>query len=377
MFDNLSHTPLYDLHVELGAEMTAFAGWAMPVRYPMGIMAEHLHCRAQAGLFDVSHMGQIRIACADASARSAALAMEALVPADLAGLADGRQRYALLTDAAGGVRDDLMVARHPDDLVAVVNAACRDADLDHIASALAGTAEVTLLVDRALLALQGPGAEAALEAAVPGVAAMRFMDVATFDGAFGRLWISRSGYTGEDGFEISVHDEEAEALARTLLAHDAVAPIGLGARDSLRLEAGMPLYGTDLDRSTSPVEAGLAWSIGKARRPGGARAGGFPGAERILDELARGPDRRRVGLLPEGRAPMRGGTRLFADPDGDTAVGAVSSGGYGPSLAAPIAMGYVEAGQDSVGTQLYGEVRGRRLPVAVAPLPFRAPGYRR
>ncbi len=361
---DLERTGLYDLHVALGAKMVPFAGYEMPVQYPMGVMREHLHCRAEAGLFDVSHMGQV-ILRPRGDMSALVDAFEAMMPVDVAGLAQGRQRYGLFTDATGGILDDLMFANRGDHLYVVVNAACKAADVAHMQAHLAAVAEVILLTDRALLALQGPAAEAALARHVPGVAAMRFLDT----GVFGDLWISRSGYTGDDGFEISVPAGQASALAKALLAEPEVAPIGLGARDSLRLEAGLCLYGHDIDTGTSPVEAGLSWAIQKARRTGGARAGGFPGAARILRELAEGPARLRVGLSPEGRAPMREGTALFA-PDG-TPAGHVTSGGFGPSLDAPIAMGYVSAPLAKPGTALLGEVRGKRLPVFVTSLPFR------
>jgi len=368
----LNRLPLHDLHLALGARMVPFAGYEMPVQYPAGVMAEHLHTRAQAGLFDVSHMGQVLLH-PRAGMAALALAFEALVPVDAAGLAPGRQRYGLFTSDAGGILDDLMFANRGDHLLVVVNAACKAADLAHLRAHLAG-AEVTEVADRALLALQGPAAEGALARLLPGVAAMRFMDVAVMDWQGAEVWLSRSGYTGEDGFEISVPVAAVRAFAEALLALPEVAPIGLGARDSLRLEAGMPLYGHDIDTGTSPVEAGLGWAIQKVRRAAGARAGGFPGADRILRELAEGPPRLRVGLRPEGRAPMREGTALF---HGDAAAGQVTSGGFGPSLSAPIAMGYVSAQLATPGTALTGEVRGRRLPVTVTPLPFRPSTYKR
>jgi aminomethyltransferase len=368
----LNRLPLHNLHLALGARMVPFAGYEMPVQYPAGVMAEHLHTRTQAGLFDVSHMGQVLLH-PRGRMEALALAFEALVPVDVLGLAPGRQRYGMFTNAAGGILDDLMFANRGDHLLVVVNAACKAVDLAHLRSHLAG-AEVTEVTDRALLALQGPAAEGALARLMPGVAAMRFMDVAVMDWRGAEVWLSRSGYTGEDGFEISLPETAARAFAEALLAMPEVAPIGLGARDSLRLEAGMPLYGHDIDTTTSPVEAGLAWAIQKARRTGGARAGGFPGANRILRELADGPSRARVGLLPEGRAPMREGTGLF---HGDAAVGQVTSGGFGPSLSAPIAMGYVPAQLAAPGTPLTGEVRGKRLPVTVTPLPFRPSTYKR
>ena len=371
----LKTTPLHALHLEFGAKMVPFAGYEMPVQYPSGVMKEHLHTRAAAGLFDVSHMGQVILRHEDGHA-GAARAMEALVPVNLLGLDDNRQRYGFFTNEAGGILDDLMIANRGDHLFVVVNAACKEADIAHMRAGLPGVT-VTPRDDRALLALQGPAAEQVLAPLLPGVAAMRFMDVGVVESAFGELWVSRSGYTGEDGFEISVAADRAEALARRLLEHDAVAPIGLGARDSLRLEAGLCLYGHDIDTDTSPVEAALAWAIQKVRRAGGARAGGFPGAARILAELESGPARRRVGLTPEGRAPMREGTRLFEATDGGEAVGYVTSGGFGPSLGAPVAMGYVPAGLAGAGRVLHGEVRGKRLPVRVVDLPFVPAGFKR
>jgi len=370
---DLKRLPLHDLHVALGARMVPFAGYEMPVQYPLGVMKEHLHSRAAAGLFDVSHMGQA-VVVPTGSWADLALAFEMLVPVDVLGLKPGRQRYGLITNDVGGVMDDLMFANRGDDLFIVVNAACKAADFEMFEQLFPGVGDLRLVDDRALLALQGPQAEAALARLVPGVAAMRFMDVARLASDFGELWVSRSGYTGEDGFEISVPEAGAEGLARALLAMPEVEPIGLGARDSLRLEAGLPLYGHELDAGTSPVEAGLDWAIQKVRRAGGARAGGFGGAEVILRELAEGAPRRRVGLRPEGRAPMREGTLLY---DGDRAVGRVTSGGFGPSVNAPIAMGYVPAELAEIGTRLEGEVRGKRHPVTVAAFPFHPTTYKR
>ena len=366
MAEDLQHLGLHDLHLALGGRMVGFAGYEMPVQYPAGVLTEHLHTRAAAGLFDVSHMGQV-ILRPKRSHADMALAFETLMPVDVAGLAEGRQRYGLFTNDAGGILDDLMFANRGDHLFVVVNAACKTADIAHMRAHLSHACEVIPVTDRALLALQGPQAEAALARLVPEVAAMRFMDVAVLDWRGAALWISRSGYTGEDGFEISVPDPAALAFAQALLDQPEVMPVGLGARDSLRLEAGLCLYGHDIDATTSPVEAGLSWAIQKARRAGGASAGGFPGAARILAELANGPARCRTGLKPETRAPMREGTMLF---DGDTPVGSVTSGGYGPSVAAPVAMGYLPAALAIPGTQLTGDVRGKRLPVVVAALPF-------
>lgn len=367
--DGLLLLGLDKLHNELGGKMVPFAGYRMAVQYPDGVLKEHLHTRAAAGLFDVSHMGQV-ILRPKGSMDDLKLAFEALMPVDVLGLAQGRQRYGLFTNDQGGILDDLMFTNRGDHLYVVVNAACKAADVAHMTAAMPGVS-VEPVTDRALLALQGPGAEAALAALMPAVAEMRFMD----HRVIGDIWISRSGYTGEDGFEISLPDAMAEGFARRLLADPAVAPIGLGARDSLRLEAGLCLYGHDIDTTTSPVEAGLTWAIQKARRSGGAREGGFPGAARILRELASGPERLRVGLLPEGRAPMREGVELFA-PDG-TPVGRVTSGGFGPSANAPIAMGYVARAHAAKGTRLLGEVRGKRLPLTVTDLIFHPTTYKR
>lgn len=373
---DLKRTVLHGLHLRLGAKMVPFAGYEMPVQYPMGVLKEHLHTRAAAGLFDVSHMGQVLVAAKSGRPEDAALALEALVPVDVLGLAEGRQRYAMFTNDAGGILDDLMVANRGDHLFVVVNAACKEADIAHLRQHLGESCDVGEVRDRALLALQGPAAETALGRLVPDVAEMDFMDVAIRGWQGVELWISRSGYTGEDGFEVSVPEHRAEAFAEALLAMEEVAPIGLGARDSLRLEAGLCLYGHDIDETTSPVEAGLNWAIQKARRAGGARAGGFPGADRILRELADGPSRRRMGLRPEGRAPMREGTEIYADAEAGAPVGQVTSGGYGPSIEAPVAMAYLPAGT-ATGATVWGDVRGKRLPAAVVPMPFLPNRYKR
>ncbi len=375
MSDTLRVTPLHDLHAELGGKMVPFAGYEMPVQYPLGVMKEHLHTRTKAGLFDVSHMGQVIVRHADGYA-GAAKAMEAIVPVNLLGLGEKRQRYGFFTNDAGGILDDLMIAHRGDEMFVVVNAACKEADIAHMQKHMTGC-EIEEITDRALIALQGPSAEAALEPFAPGCDIMKFMDIGIFNSDFGELWISRSGYTGEDGYEISVHATHAEALTRRLLEHDDVEPIGLGARDSLRLEAGLCLYGNDIDTTTSPVEAGLTWAIQKARRAGGDRAGGFPGEARILDELANGTARLRIGLRPEGRAPMRDGTELYAGAEGGAPIGHITSGAFGPTIEAPMSMGYVEAAYTRDGTQLYGEVRGKRQPVRVASMPFTPNTFKR
>jgi aminomethyltransferase len=373
----LKHTPLYAAHMRLGARMVPFAGYEMPLQYPSGILREHLHTRAAAGLFDVSHMGQILLRPRSGGFEKAARALERLVPADVLGLPAGRQRYTLWTNAAGGVLDDLMVASAGDHLRLVVNAARKAADEAYLRHRLAADCLIEPLADRALLALQGPQAEDVLAALAPESRAMRFMDVRSVLLGGEACWVSRSGYTGEDGFEISVRAEGAEALWEALLRDSAVMPAGLGARDSLRLEAGLCLYGADLDETTTLVEASLEWTLPQVRRAGSARAGGFPGAEIVLQQLAGGPPRRRVGLRPEGRAPVRAGAPLFAADSDATPIGIVTSGGFGVSLGAPIAMGYVAVAASEPSTPLFAEVRGKRLPIAVARLPFVPARYKR
>jgi aminomethyltransferase len=358
----LARTPLFDLHVELGARMVPFAGYAMPVQYT-GILDEHRHTRQAAGLFDVSHMGQVRLEGAGAAA-----AMETLVPADIVGLGAGQQRYALFTNAGAGILDDLMVSNAGDHLFVVVNAGCKAQDIAHMRGNIGGQCDITELTDRALLALQGPAAGAVMARLAPDTAEMVFMTARRVDILGADCFVTRSGYTGEDGFEISVPADRADAVARRLIAEDEVAPIGLGARDSLRLEAGLCLYGHDIDTDTTPVEARLVWAIGKARRQGGEREMGYPGAEIVEQQITDGPARRRVGLLPEGRAPVREGAEL-QDGAGKT-VGHVTSGGFGPTMEAPVAMGYVAVDLASVGTKIDALVRGRSLPLSVAKMPF-------
>ncbi len=369
----LASTPLTALNRRLGGKMVDFAGYEMPVQFS-GIMGEHTHCREQAGLFDVSHMGQVMLR--GASYDAVATAFEQLVPMNVRDLADGRQRYGFFTNDAGGIEDDLMFARRGEALFVVVNAACKSADLALMQAGLPDI-DITHIEDRALIALQGPMAETALSTLSSGVAGMRFMDVATVSLNGAECWVSRSGYTGEDGYEISVPASAAEALAETLLEHDAVLPIGLGARDSLRLEAGLCLYGHDIDAATTPVEAALTWAIQKTRRSGGERAGGFPGADRILAELAASPAKKRVGLRPEGRAPMRDGVQIFASETDASPIGHITSGGFGPTVGGPVAMGYVATAHAKQGDTLFGELRGKRLPLIVSALPFVAPGFKR
>lgn len=366
----LLKTPLHALHQELGARMVPFAGYEMPVQYPAGVMREHEQARTRAGLFDVSHMGQVHITGPDR-----ATALEALVPVDVLGLAQGHQRYALLTNEQGGILDDLMIFNAGDHLFVVVNAACKVQDLEHMKRHLQGDCAVEYLDDRALLALQGPAAAAVMTPLAPEVDRLVFMTGtrASIEGV--ECNITRSGYTGEDGFEISVPADRAEDVARVLLAHEDVAPVGLGARDSLRLEAGLCLYGHDMDATTTPVEASLVWSLSKLRRADGERPGGYPGAEIIMGQLANGVTRRRVGIRPKGRAPVREGCELQAP--GGPAVGRVTSGGFGPTVGAPVAMGYVATEYARNGTELEALVRGRAVPVEVCRALFVEQRYHR
>jgi len=373
----LKCTPLHALHVASGGKMVPFAGYDMPVQFAPGVLREHLHTRSSAGLFDVSHMGQIALRPKSGKVEDAALALERLVPQDILGVTPGRQRYAQFTNAAGGILDDLMVANFGSHLFLVVNAACKTEDEAHLRANLADACVIEPLADRALIALQGPKAESVLATLCADAAAMRFMDAGPRRVNGIECFVSRSGYTGEDGFEISVPAEPAETLAKALLEHSDVLPIGLGARDSLRLEAGLCLYGHDIDATTTPVEGALEWSIQKSRRSGGARAGGFPGADKILAQLESGAPRRRVGLRPEGRAPVREGAPLFADSASSEQIGAVTSGGFGPSINAPVAMGYLPSSQAVSGGLVFAELRGQRLPLQVTPMPFVPNTYKR
>ena len=373
--DSLRRTPLYDLHRALGARMVGFAGYEMPVQYPMGVLKEHLHTRAAAGLFDVSHMGQIVLRAKRGDVDEAARALERLVPVDVLGLAVGRQRYAFFTNEAGGILDDLMIARFPDSLLLICNAARKAADEAHLRDALSDCCEIEAL-DSALIALQGPRAESALAPLASNVSSMRFMDARETSIMGAKCIATRSGYTGEDGFEVSIPSSSAREIVETLLAQPNVAPIGLGARDSLRLEAGLCLYGADLDEATTPVEGELSWAIQKVRRRGGSRPGGFPGADVILNQLDAGAARRRVGLRPEGRAPVRGGALLFAAADGGEPLGRITSGGFGPSVDAPIAMGYLPAALSKIGSRVFADLRGKREPATVVTLPFVKPHYK-
>jgi aminomethyltransferase len=362
----LKRTPLFALHGELGAKMVPFASYEMPVQYPLGVLKEHLWTREKAGLFDVSHMGQALLTAADGQHETAARALEALVPADIRALKPGQQRYSQLLNDKGGIIDDLMVTRTLENgrLYLVVNAACKDADYAHISARLPSGVRLEPLTDHALLALQGPSAREVMAKLSPQAVVLGFMQAAHTKVGIFDCHVSRSGYTGEDGFEISIAEDRSVGLARLLLADPIVQPIGLGARDSLRLEAGLCLYGHDIDETTSPVEAALTWSMQKRRRT----EGGFPGAQRVQQELAGGPARLRVGITPEGRAPAREGTEVLS-ASGDR-IGVITSGGFGPTCNGPIAMGYVATAHAKPGTAVQLVVRGKPLPATVTDLPF-------
>ncbi|HXA46139.1 MAG TPA: glycine cleavage system aminomethyltransferase GcvT [Burkholderiaceae bacterium] len=366
--EELLFTPLYNLHKELGAKMVPFAGYSMPVQYPMGVLKEHNHTRAQAGLFDVSHMGQVRL-----SGPNAAKALETLVPVDIVDLPVNCQRYAMFTNEQGGILDDLMVSNGGDHLFVVVNAACKQQDIAHMRKHLSDLCTIEELSDRALLALQGPAAVTVMARLAPQTAKMIFMDTAKVTLVGVECFISRSGYTGEDGYEISVPAAQAEELARLLLAQPEVAPIGLGARDSLRLESGLCLYGHDMDTTITPVEASLAWALSKARRADGARPGGYLGADVIMKQLAEGVSKKRVGLIVKDRMPVREGAELLDATGGS--IGKVTSGGFGPTVNGPVAMGYVNIDHAKIGTALNAIVRGKPVAVEVAKTPFTPQRY--
>lgn len=363
--ETLLKTPLHSLHLELGARMVAFAGYDMPVQYPLGVMKEHQHTREHAGLFDVSHMGQIRL-----SGANAAQALETLVPVDIIDLPVGMQRYAMFTNEQGGILDDLMVANLGDgQLFLVVNAACKEQDLAHLRQHIGDQCDIQpLFEERALLALQGPAAVTVLARLAPEVAQMTFMQFKPVQVLGADCFVSRSGYTGEDGFEISVPADQAEKLARALLAEPEVAAIGLGARDSLRLEAGLCLYGHDMNSDTTPIQASLLWAISKVRRADGARAGGFPGAQAIFAQQQDGVSRKRVGLLPQERTPVREGAEIV-DAEGNI-IGSVCSGGFGPTLGGPLAMGYLDVKHSALDTPVAAIVRGKKVPMLVSKMPF-------
>lgn len=356
-------TPLHALHLELGARMVPFAGYEMPVQYPLGILKEHLHTRESAGLFDVSHMGQLRLRGADVATQ-----LERLVPVDIAALGLNKQVYGIFLNEQGGILDDLIICRWgEDEYFLVVNAACKEQDIAHLRKNLQDI-EVDVLDDRALLALQGPQAVDVLIELAPAVASLVFMTGLATEILGVQCYVTRSGYTGEDGFEISIPVDKAEALARVLLADERVQAIGLGARDTLRLEAGLCLYGHDMNSETSPVEAAITWSISKSRRVDGDKAGCFPGAQHIFTQISEGATRKRVGFVVEGRAPVREGVDII-DGEGNV-VGQVTSGGYAPSMGAPVGMAYIPAELAALDTLLFASVRGRQIPIRVVRMPL-------
>ena len=366
----LRRTPLYDLHKRIGARMVPFAGFELPIQYGKGILEEHRWTRSSAGLFDVSHMGQFEVRSRAGLPRDLAVALETLSPTDFVGLRSGRQVYGVITNELGGIVDDFIVGRLNDRYRLVANGSRRDKVASLLNGAFSETGAVEFHGNLALLALQGPASAVALERLVPGVRGMKYMDVSEFEADGAELVISRSGYTGEDGFEISINGDHAESFASRLIEMDEVEPAGLGARDSLRLEQGFCLYGNDIDEDTSPVEAGLAWTIGKARKQGADRAGGYPGFRRIDGELGNGPSRRRLGLISDGRVPLRSGTPLFEDAEGRNAVGKVTSGGFGPSVGSPISICYLDADFARDADKAYGNVRGKFHPARIVDMPF-------
>ena len=373
----LKRTRLYDYHIANSAKMVPFAGYEMPVQYNLGVMKEHLHTRMAAGLFDVSHMGQILVYPKSGVIADAALAIETLVPVNILSLESGRQRYAMFTNDDGGILDDLMIANRGDHLFIVVNASCKDGDFQHLKNNLGSDFQIDMVEDRSLIALQGPLAEKVLSKLNPTVKELKFMDSVTAKLLDTECWISRSGYTGEDGYEISIPNNAVDEIVQLLSQDIHVEPIGLGARDSLRLEAGLCLYGHDIDTNTSPIEGNLNWAIQKVRRTGGERAGGFPGANRILRELEVGPSKKRVGILPDGRAPMREGTILYGSDNRNDPIGKVTSGAFGPSIQKSMSMGYVLKEYTGLETIIYGDVRGKLLAARVTSIPFKKSNYKK
>ncbi len=368
MAQALKRTPLYELHCELGAKLTEFAGYEMPVQYSLGILGEHQHTRTKSGLFDVSHMGQVILR--GRSYQETALALERAIPMDALGLDVGRQRYGFLTTDNGGILDDLMFSNRGDHIFVVLNAACKESDIVHLRTLLEPDISIEVIENRALIALQGPASEAVLSEFNSQIKAMNFMDVETLSIAGAECWVSRSGYTGEDGFEISIPASAAQSITKSILSKQEVEFIGLGARDSLRLEAGLCLYGHDIDEATSPVEAALTWAIQKVRRTHGERAGGFMGSEIISQQIETGTDKKRVGFLPQTRAPMREGIEIFATEVSKKVIGKITSGGFSPSLGYPIAMGYIASEFANSEDKFFGELRSKRVPVKVAKTPF-------
>ena len=373
----LKKTALYDLHRSLGAKSIPFAGYEMPVNYPLGIMKEHLYCRKSAGLFDVSHMGQLVISSNTKSMEFIATELEKLIPIDLLGLSVDRQRYGFLLNEKGGVIDDLMISNRGDHYFAVINASRKEIDFKYLKENVSIDIDVDLITTRALIAIQGPQSEKILSSQIGDLSSLKYLDVKNFLYEGETLWVSRSGYTGQDGFEISVPNSLCEVFCKNILEKDGIEPIGLGARDTLRLECGLCLYGQDLNETITPIEAGLKWAIQKVRRIGGEREGGFVGQERILKQIEEHPNLKREAFFPDGRAPLRSGTKLFSDDSGKDEIGVITSGGYSPSLERPISMGYLDHNKFKVGNSIFGELRTKFIPIKLTQLPFVATSFKR
>ena len=373
----LKKTALYDLHRSLGAKSIPFAGYEMPVNYPLGIMKEHLYCRKSAGLFDVSHMGQLVISSNTKSMEFIANELEKLLPIDVLGLGEDRQRYGFLPNKEGGIIDDLMISNRGDHYFAVINASRKEIDFNYLKENIFGEIDVNLIQTRALIAIQGPQSEKILSNQIGELSSLKYLDVKNFLYKGEILWVSRSGYTGQDGFEISLPNSLCEVFCKNILEQDGIEPIGLGARDTLRLECGLCLYGQDLNEIITPIEAGLKWAIQKVRRTGGEREGGFVGQEKILKQIEEQPHFKREAFFPYGKAPLRSGTKLFSDDSGKNEIGVITSGGYSPSLERPISMGYLNHNKFKIGNPIFGELRTKFFPIKLTKLPFVATSFKR
>ena len=373
----LKKTALYDLHRSLGAKAIPFAGYQMPVNYPLGIMKEHLYCRKSAGLFDVSHMGQLVISSDIRSMEFIATELEKLIPIDVLGLGEDRQRYGFLPNKEGGIIDDLMISNRGDHYFAVINASRKEIDFNYLKENISREIDIDLIQTRALIAVQGPLSEKILSTQIGDLSSLKYLDVKNFSYKGEILWVSRSGYTGQDGFEISLPNSLCEVFCKNILEQDGIEPIGLGARDTLRLECGLCLYGQDLNETITPIEAGLKWAIHKVRRIGGEREGGFVGQEKILKQIEEHPNLKREAFFPDGRAPLRSGTKLFSDDSGKEEIGVITSGGYSPSLERPISMGYLDHNKFKVGNPIFGELRTKFFPIKLTQLPFVATSFKR
>ena len=375
--NKLNRTALYDLHRSLGAKSIPFAGYEMPVNYPLGIMKEHLYCRKSAGLFDVSHMGQLVISSTTQSMQSIATELEKLLPIDILGLEEDRQRYGFLPNSQGGIIDDLMISNRGDHFFAVINASRKEIDFKYFKENISKEIDVELISTRSLIAIQGPKSEKILSSQIGELSSLNYLDVKNFTYNGEILWVSRSGYTGQDGFEISIPNSLCEVFCKSILEQKGIEPIGLGARDTLRLECGLCLYGQDLNETITPIEAGLKWAIQKVRRTGGAREGGFTGQEKILAQIDTPPSFKREAFFPDGKAPLRSGTKLFSDDSGKNEIGLITSGSYSPTLERPISMGYLNYTKFKVGDPIFGELRTKFFPIKRTKLPFVPTSFKR